>query len=427
MWGILRVPGARVADLAPLPDRPAPPTGQQWPALRPGDAMRPPPIPGVACPIGAPVRGYGISAVLGKVTYNQKTGDHDPLGVRFVLTGQESRPPEPLYIRANAGDCLVVALTNKLPATGIPDHTGDVPLPGDVPFPKSNRVSLHPALLSYDVTRSDGATVGYNFDTTVGPGGTRLYMWYVDPSLSGATALLADFADRRGHRHHGLWGGLLIEPKGSTWTHPVTGAAVTSGPEAVIRWTHTDGTARVRREFVAGFQDGLRLRDAGGGAIPPAGPVDDPYELGNRGVNYRTERFAPRLAANPEVAWVMSSQIHGDPATPVFRSFAGDPVWFRLLMGQDRGRAHTFTLHGHRWANHLNDPSSMVRSSQDGVMPGRSFTYELAGGAGGAQRRSGDYLFRDGLVVNQVNAGLWGLLRVHTPGDPAAGLLKPLG
>ena len=48
--------------------------------------------------------------------------------------------------------------------------------------------------------------------------------------------------------------------------------------------------------------------------------------MGNRGINYRTERFAPRLAANPEPAWVMSSQVHGDPATPVFRAYKGDPV-----------------------------------------------------------------------------------------------------
>jgi manganese oxidase len=427
MWGILRVPAARVADLAPLPDRAAPPAGQQWPALRPGEAVRPPLVPGNPCPSGAPTRVYVASAVLGRITYNAKRGDHDPVGVRFVLAGQESRPPEPLYIRANAGDCLVVALVNKLPAGGVPAHSGDVPLPGDVPFPKSNRVSMHPSLVSMDVTRSDGAAVGYNFDTTVGPGGIRAYAWYVDPALAGATALLADFGDRRGHRHHGLWGALLVEPKGSVWTHPVTGGAIASGPQAVIRWTGPDGTVRVRREMVAGFQDGLRLLDGAGAPIPPAGHVDDPYELGNRGVNYRTERFAPRLAANPETAWVMSSQVHGDPATPVFRSFVGDPVWFRLLMGQDRGRAHTFTLHGHRWANQLNDPGSMLRSSQDGVMPGRSFTYGLDVGAGGAQRRSGDYLFRDGPLVNQVNAGLWGLLRVHAPGDPAAAGLRPLG
>ena len=119
----------------------------------------------------------------------------------------------------------------------------------------------------------------------------------------------------------------------------------------------------------------------------------------------------------------MSSKVHGDPATPVFRAYAGDPVWFRVLQGQDRGRAHTFLLHGHEWPNQPNDPTSLPRSSQDGVMPGRSFNFGLIGGAGGRQRASGDYLFRDGLLLNQVNAGLWGLMRVE--GAPAPDL-KPL-
>ena len=64
--------------------------------------------------------------------------------------------------------------------------------------------------------------------------------------------------------------------------------------------------------------------------------------MGARGINYRTERLAPRFAANSEPAWLMSSTVHGDPATPVFRAYKGDPVRVRLLMGGDRGRAHSW-------------------------------------------------------------------------------------
>jgi hypothetical protein len=281
---------------------------------------------------------------------------------------------------------------------------------------------MHPSLVKYDVTRSDGATVGYNYDQTVAPGATITYTWYARPGLLGGTNLV-DFGDRRGHRHHGLWGGLMIEPKGSTWTNPETGAAVTTGAQADIKWTDSSGKAQAFREFVVDFQDGLNLRDKSGARIPEAGHVDDPYELGNRGINYRTERFAPRLQANPQRAWAMSSEVHGDPATPVFRAYAGDPVWFRVLQGGDRGRAHTFLLHGHEWPNQPTDPASMARSSQDGVMPARGFNFGLIGGAGGRQGSSGDYLFRDGLLINQVNAGLWGLLRVE---GAAVSDLKPL-
>jgi hypothetical protein len=99
-------------------------------------------------------------------------------------------------------------------------------------------------------------------------------------------------------------------------------------------------------------------------------------------------------------------------------------VRFRLLMGGDRGRAHSFLMHGHGWPHQPTDPTSMVRTNRGGVMAGNAYVFDLVGGAGGLQKSSGDYLFRDGNLVNQVNAGLWGLLRAH--GAPKADL-KPLG
>jgi len=304
-----------------------------------------------------------------------------------------------------------------------------VPVPANVPsFPESSRVSIHAGMVKTDVYMSDGTTVGYNWDQTIKPGETKIGFWWVDEALTGSTIPLSDYADRRGHPHHGLWGGLLVEPKGSTWTDPKTGASLegvkdpttglitgTKTAEAAnIKWTKADGTVDGFREFVAGWQDGLNLRQANGAAVPVAGEVDDPYEMGNRGVNYRTERFAPRLAYNAAQSNVFSSAVHGDPATPTFRAYAGEPVKFRVVQGQDRGRAHTFLLDGHEWPNQHTDPSSMQRSSQDGLMPGRAFTFNLTGGAGGRQGAAGDYLWRDGLLSNQVNAGLWGLLRVHS-------------
>ncbi|HWT24366.1 MAG TPA: multicopper oxidase domain-containing protein, partial [Solirubrobacteraceae bacterium] len=433
MWGIFRVPKGVVGDLKPLPDRTAPVASTSpWPALSPGKAIAPAPLTGESnpCPLTAPARTYAVSAIHQKIVYNQKYGDHDPNGVLYVLAADEAavkagtKRPEPLVIRANAGDCVKLTLTNKLPAGGIPHHTGDVPVPVDNDaWTKGTRVSMHASLAKYDVTRSDGATVGYNYDQTVAPGGKITYTWFMEPEVEGSTNLLADFGDRRGHRHHGLWGGLMVEPKGSTWTHPVTGAAVTSGTQADIKWTDASGVKRAQREFVIGLQDGMNLRDNNGGAIADAGEVDDLDDLGTRGINYRTERFAPRLAQNPETAWVMSSQVHGDPETPVFRAVKGDPVRIRLLVGQDRGRAHTFVLNGHSWNNQPADPGSMVRTSRGEVLVGRSFVFDLIGGAGGRQARSGDYVFRDGNLLNQTNQGLWGLLRV-SDGLPAD--LKPI-
>jgi hypothetical protein len=84
----------------------------------------------------------------------------------------------------------------------------------------------------------------------------------------------------------------------------------------------------------------------------------------------------------------MSSKVHGDPATPVFQAYVGDPVRFRLLMGGDRGRAHSFLMHGHGWPNQPTDPSSMVRTNRGGVMAGNAYVFDLVGGAGGLQKRS---------------------------------------
>jgi manganese oxidase len=433
MWGIFRVPKGVVSDLKPLPDRTAPIAAtSNWPALSPGQAIAAPPATGEAnpCPLTAPVRNYAVSAIHTKIVYNKKFGDNDPNAVIYVLAADEAavkagtKRPEPLILRANAGDCVKVTLSNKLPAGGIPTHTGDVPVPVDNgSWPKGDRVSMHASLAKYDVTRSDGATVGYNYDQTVAPGGSRTYTWYMEPEVEGSTNLLADFGDRRGHRHHGLWGGLMVEPKGSTWTDPTTGLPINSGTQADIKWTDASGVRRAQREFVIGLQDGMNLRDGAGNAIPDAGPADDPEDMGTRGINYRTERFAPRLANNPQQAWVMSSTVHGDPETPVFRAVRGDPVRIRLLVGQDRARHHTFVMSGHSWNNQPADPSSMVRSSRGEVVVGRSFVFDLLGGAGGRQSRRGDYVFRDGNLLNQTNQGLWGLMRVFD-GVPAD--LKPL-
>ena len=433
MWGIFRVPDGTVPDLQVLPDRDNSMLTRKadpWPALAPGEplSVRAPQAVNT-CPVDAPIRSYDVAAINHDIVYNARTGDHDPAGAMYVLTADEAavragtKPAEPLFLRANAGDCLQVTLTNKLPQGGLPAHTGDVPLPADAPFPKGNRVSMHAAMVDADVTRADGATVGYNHDQTVAPGNSITAFWSVPATLAGTSATLGDFGDRRGHRHHGLFGGLLIEPKGSTWHDPKTGNPITTGAAAVIRWTDAAGNAQVYREHAVDWEDGLNLRTATGAAIAPANEVDDPYDRGNRGVNYRTERFAPRLAKDPAVSNVFSSTVHGDPATPVLRAYVGDPFKLRVMSSSDRGRAHTFVLSGHGWNYQPADPSSTIVSAHGLLLAGSAVTRDLNGGAGGPRRTSGDFLYRDGNQSNQTNAGLWGLLRVH---DSAQADLKPL-
>jgi manganese oxidase len=435
MWGIFRVPATVVGDLQPLPGSKAKTKAKEWPALSPGQSLNSKPPTAVnTCPVDAPVRTYDVVAMRKEITYNAQQEITDPHGLLYVLAADEgaaragTKPDEPLFIRANAGDCLRMTLTNKLPASGLVNHEevpyrenrGDAPLPEPVAsFPRSHRVSLHAALVSADATRADGTAVGYNFDQTVAPGASITAFWYLPHHLEGATLPLTDLADRRGHRHHGLHGGLMVEPRGSTWHDPATGAPITSGAQAVIRWTDAAGKAHARREFVIDWQDGLNLEHKGA-PLPDAGVGHALHEKRNRAINYRTEPFPLRDPSRRNAAAVMSSDLHGDPVTPLLQAYAGDPVWLRILQSSDRARAHSVVLSGHEWRSHTGDPASAIKSARPLLVPTQGSTYDLLGGAGGVLRQTGDFLYRDGLVANQTNAGLWGLLRVLPAGTPTA-------
>ena len=430
MWGIFRVPAAPVSDLKPLPDNAAPTPGVAWPATAPATEGAPvaaqpqarPAGPGAEkCPAGAPTRSYAVAAIQRDIVYNATNGDHDPAGATFVLAADAdavlagSKPVTPLFLRAAAGECLTVVTSNRLSPSGLPAHN-DVPPADFVPFtaPAQHRISLHAGMVRADVTRDDGTNVGYNFQQTVAPGETITYRWYVDPALEGSSINLMDFGSRVEYRHHGMYAGLLVEPAGSTWVHPTTGAPDPTGDRAVIRWTDGNGTPHAVREFALQWQDRLSLQ-AAGADVGQAG-------LGARGINFTNERLTPRLLRNSEPAYAMSSAVHGDPATPIFEAYPGDPVWVRVLMSGENNVSHEFLLRGHSWPSQWLSASpgtpTTTYSAEGGLMTGRGFTLVLSGGAGGVRHQAGDFLFRDGMTANETEEGLWGLLRVHAATQP---------
>jgi len=472
MWGIFRVPNKRVADLQPLPSNAAPPTGlagEEWPALKPGDPEAPP--PGGAnpkpCPTKAPQRTYNISLIKTKIVYNA-AGDNDPNGLMFVennkvdTNGNLKRGvvPQPLFIRANEGDCLNIVLTNRLPAAGTTLTAGDPINPveqiGDagesavtnlvngVPqlvhpvWPAGNRASVHPSgLIRYLVTGSDGAAIGFNYDTTTAPGQTYTYKYFVDTKDIGV-ANLVDYGNLRTNRHHGAWGGLVVEPKGATYLDPKDLTALPSGEQAVI--TYPEGTVnRSYREFVVDVQDGLNLFDKNNVQVPDLAQPDagqaaaDAEDQGERGVNYRAERFANRPG---DIADVFSSTVFGDPATPVFRAYKNDPTYVRVLNSSDLGRVHTFGLTGHTWKYALNDPNTTMINGQGGLNTSRAFNAGICAGSNtplgfgssgltptcASDGVAGDYLYNDRNFFD-LPSGPWGLIRVHNA--PVADL-KPL-
>lgn len=156
------------------------------------------------------------------LVYN-KFGGHDPNGLIYVLKQDSKRiqqkarelfglpipqPYEevrPLVIRANAGDTVQINFENKL----------------------NRRASIHVQVLSYDVSTSDGANVGFNPDTTT----NRFiqYVWHADKE---GIYLFSDMADTRsnelGTNVHGLFGAIIVEAAGAYWLDPVNGKPLES-------------------------------------------------------------------------------------------------------------------------------------------------------------------------------------------------------
>lgn len=422
VWGIMRSYEKRVSHLIPLPDRQTPeprtrplpvPTGKRPPE------PEYPVLPGLS---GAPVRRYEVVALQTAVIYNQ-FGDHDPFSIIFAL--KENVPdilkghlnPEPLIIRGNVGEIVEVRLSNQLYDLKFPVDDQLYPgVPVNVIHRPSNRISLHAQLLEYDVLTSDGTAVGFNPDQTIGPGEEITYRWYIDQQI-GATGLV-DMADIRNHRHHGAFGMLVTEPRGTRYLHPETGQPVQTGSQVII-----NNGGLMLREFCIVMHDGVRLYNQDGMVIIDPEPVihteqeeeeerEDFEDQGSRGFNYRAERFKNRLAVHPDVSLVFSSNIHGDPATPIFLAYAGDPVIIRFVYLSDRARSHSFFIHGHQWLRSDDDLNSQIVSFQGQISVGHIDDFLLLYGAGGSQGIAGDYMYRSGNVRWDIELGLWGIFRV---------------
>jgi Fn3 associated len=462
-WGLMRVYGKGVNGLLPLPDNVPQAAGGTTNFNVTGS---PPPAantPGSPCPVGAPTRSYEVIAVDAPIVYNGD-GDHDPYGLVYSVVQAGETPeqtalrvrssnPEPMVLRAHEGDCIEVQLTNMIDPAGAfatlhaphgANQTGngfDPPLVLEAPngTPAGLRVSLHADLVTADVRGSNGATVGFNRDQTVGPGESIDYSWYahdVTPGELGAINL-TDYGDVRGHRHHGLFAGLVIEPRGSTWADPVTGELGTTSAQADIRVRDqsldgNDSQAADFREFVTFYQDGLNLWDAAGVNIPDqldGGVFPDAEDRGEKALNYRNESFHHRLdqpAGVPhdnldgvDLAHVFSSTVHEDPDTPILRAYAGDDIRWRVLQGADKPRQHTFAIDGHSWLRQPNetDAESETIGAQGGVSVGRALNIHTT--AGGTTQSTGDFLYGDQVLGHKLSGGWWGILRVYDPANAA--------
>jgi hypothetical protein len=106
---------------------------------------------------------------------------------------------------------------------------------------------------------------------------------------------------------------------------------------------------------------------------------------------------------------IFSSVTHGDPFTPLWRAYVGDPVVIRTIGLVERVGA--LRIQGHRFRIERFNPNGQL---MDAVTTGISerFDYVLDGGAGGPAHKPGDYLYYSTRNF-ELEAGAWGIFRVH--------------
>ncbi|MGN0638988.1 MAG: copper oxidase [Huintestinicola sp.] len=396
LWGIIRAHGRRMKHLRPL-----------------CNAAKPVPIP-TCPPKGAKIRKFEIAAVQTNIEYN-RYGDHDPEGMVFVPFEYAEdvkygrKKPIPLILRANAGEWIEVTLHNMFDKPVLYHDYPSVPL--DMPHRPSDRVSLSPQFLKHCPVCSAGVNVGFNKpEQTAAPGECIRYLWYADKEYG--TCMLSSFGDLRNHRYHGLFGAIIIEPPGAEYYGKSSCKKEKFGEQAVI----TAPGEKSFREFVLFAHNGILLLDIKGNLIKTSAQGEggahggvDHEDTGEKGYNYRSERFYNRLLRVPDISRVFSSKAHGDPSTPVFEAYSGERVIIRYLMPADKPRNISLVLHGHSWRAQPDDPLSTIIPVQGAVSVGGAYNIELENGA---SEYPGDYLYRSGSLKWDVESGMWGIFRV---------------
>lgn len=287
-------------------------------------------------------------------------------------------------------------------------------VPLDLRHRPSNRVSLNPQFLQYDPINDSGLNVGCNeVEQTVAPGECRKYLWHADREY--ATCLLRSFGDLRNHKYHGLFGAIIIEPPGAKYYRTFSLVEQNHEVQSVIT---APGVATFR-EFVLFAHNGIRMLDKAGNLIKTTEEGEshgahgeaDHEDTGEKGFNYRSERFYNRLKQWPVVHRIFDSKIHGEPATPVLKAYTKERVIIRYLMPGDKPRNTAFLIHGHVWREQPENPLSNAESVKGAISVGNVYNLELLGGASDCP---GDYLYRSGALRWDVESGMWGILRIKT-------------
>ncbi|MBI1821735.1 MAG: multicopper oxidase domain-containing protein [Nitrospirae bacterium] len=394
-WGIVRVLDQLDPTLKPLPGREEIPQSAK-----------------LVCPSDAPVKSFTVLAVDRSLKYNPDAPDtidvdfdrkllvSNPNGKIFMLEGEKSAvatstQPMPLTLHVNSGDCIKVTLKNEL---------------------KSNsRASFSADMLAFDPKDSEGVNVGNNpGDQTVGVHQSKTYTFYAPPQYGEFVANVWDWGNPLNNVRDGLFGAIVVGPRGAKYRHPVTGEDVSlknswtadvlldrSLPESQGRSDY--------RDVSLFFQDEDNI----------IGTSFMPYLqhlAGLAGVNYRIEPWSNREEKGCEAGNMFTACLTGqtEPVTPTIMAHAGDPVRIHVF-GSYNEQNQVFSIEGHEWPFKPNMVGAdMLSSLQFGSS--ENLDVFIKEGAGGPYHIPGDYVWQDHRMP-YMEAGEWGYLRVLPVGD----------
>jgi hypothetical protein len=394
-WGIIRVLDKETPDLQKLPGRDEVPESAKS-----------------ICPSDAPVKNFNVIAADRALKFNSKASDmievdfdrklqiSNPAGKIFMLEGEKSKvadggaQPMPLTLHVNSGDCIKVTLKNEM---------------------KKDKASFSADMLSFDPKDSHGVNVGNNpGDQTVAPGKSRTYTFYAHPQYGEFASLVWDWGNFINNVRDGLFGAIIVGPRGAKYRDPKNGDDVTLKnawiADVILDRSLPESQGRSDfRDASLFFQDEDNI--IGTSFMPYIQQI-----AGLAGVNYRNEPWMYREEHGCEAGNMFTACVAGeaDPATPMIQAHAGDPVRIHVF-GAFNEQNQIFSIEGHEWPFKPNMVGAdMLSSLQFGGA--EYLDVFLKEGAGGPFAVPGDYVWQNHRMPYAA-AGQWGYLRALPRGD----------
>ncbi|MBI3358498.1 MAG: multicopper oxidase domain-containing protein [Nitrospirae bacterium] len=394
-WGILRVMDKEVTTLKKLPGMDEIPVSAKS-----------------VCPTDAPVKSFNVIAIDRALKFNANAPDAIEVdfgrnllianknGKIFMLEGERTKvasegfQPMPMVLHVNVGDCIKINLKNEM---------------------KASRAAFSADMLAFDPKDSQGVNVGNNpGDQSVSPGKSRTYTYYAPPQYGETAALIWDWGNFINNVRDGLFGAIIVGPRGAAYRDPVTGQDVS----LKNAWTADVILDRSRPESVGrkDFRDASLFFQDEDNII---GTSFMPYlqQVGGlTGVNYRSEPWMFREEGGCEAGNMFTPCVAGqsDLATPIIQAHAGDPVRIHVF-GAFNEQNQIFSIEGHEWPFKPNMVGAdMLSSLQFGGS--EYLDVYLKDGAGGPFHLPGNYVWQNHRMPFAA-AGQWGYLRVLPEGD----------